>query len=131
MTLAESSGATINFEHKCVGIDFKTGVIKFGIGMDRIRSDQGDQSTANVVSVEAQTTIGADGAFSGVRRDMFRTPRFSFSQDVSVSRHRHSFLLIENNQFLEHAYKELSIPAGPNGEFKLEKNCLHIWPRYD
>eukprot|EP01102_Stenamoeba_stenopodia_P014186 TRINITY_DN4684_c0_g5_i1.p1 TRINITY_DN4684_c0_g5~~TRINITY_DN4684_c0_g5_i1.p1 ORF type:complete len:481 (+),score=104.61 TRINITY_DN4684_c0_g5_i1:147-1589(+) len=112
MTLAEESGAKIHFEHKCVGIDFKTGAIKFGIGMDRIRSEQGNQSAAEVVTVEAQTTIGADGAFSGVRRDMFRTPRFSFSQE-----------------FLEHAYKELTIPAGPNNEFQLEKNCLHIWPR--
>jgi kynurenine 3-monooxygenase len=32
--------------------------------------------------------------------------------------------------FLEHGYKELHIPPGPNGEFLLEKNALHIWPRH-
>lgn len=32
--------------------------------------------------------------------------------------------------FLDHGYKELHIPPGPNGEFLLEKNALHIWPRH-
>ena len=31
--------------------------------------------------------------------------------------------------YIEHGYKELNIPAGPNGEFLIEKNALHIWPR--
>jgi kynurenine 3-monooxygenase len=30
---------------------------------------------------------------------------------------------------LEHGYKELVIPAGPRGEFLMEQNALHIWPR--
>ncbi len=32
--------------------------------------------------------------------------------------------------FLDHGYKELHIPPGPNGQFMLEKNALHIWPRH-
>ena len=32
---------------------------------------------------------------------------------------------------IDHDYKELHIPPGPNGEFLLEKNALHIWPRGD
>jgi kynurenine 3-monooxygenase len=31
---------------------------------------------------------------------------------------------------LEHGYKELVIPPGPNGEFLLDKNALHIWARH-
>jgi len=30
---------------------------------------------------------------------------------------------------LEHGYKELSIPAGSNGEHQLASDALHIWPR--
>src|SRR5262249_37923906 len=28
-------------------------------------------------------------------------------------------------------YKELTIPAGPGGAFRIERNALHIWPRGD
>jgi kynurenine 3-monooxygenase len=31
--------------------------------------------------------------------------------------------------YLEHGYKELSIPAGPGNKHRLERNALHIWPR--
>jgi kynurenine 3-monooxygenase len=38
--------------------------------------------------------------------------------------------MIESEDFpLEHAYKELSIPAGPAGSARLEREALHIWPR--
>ena len=30
---------------------------------------------------------------------------------------------------LDHDYKELEIPAGPDGAFLIEKEALHIWPR--
>jgi len=53
-----------------------------------------------------------DGAFSSVRSTLQRTPRFDYQQD-----------------YLDHGYKELEIPAGPNGSFLIEKNALHIWPR--
>jgi kynurenine 3-monooxygenase len=56
--------------------------------------------------------IGADGAFSAVRSGLQITDRFNYSQD-----------------YIDHGYKELHIPAGANGAFLLEKNALHIWPR--
>src|ERR1700756_3978386 len=34
-----------------------------------------------------------------------------------------------NQHYIEAGYKELIIPPGKNGEFLLEKNALHIWPR--
>ncbi|NIR48453.1 kynurenine 3-monooxygenase, partial [candidate division KSB1 bacterium] len=34
-----------------------------------------------------------------------------------------------SQHYLEHGYKELTIPPGPGGEFLLEKHALHIWPR--
>jgi len=30
---------------------------------------------------------------------------------------------------LEHGYKELSIPAGGHGAYRMEREALHIWPR--
>ena len=37
---------------------------------------------------------------------------------------------IEYSQsYLDQGYKELTIPAGPNGTYLLEKEALHIWPR--
>ena len=32
---------------------------------------------------------------------------------------------------LDHGYKELQIPPGGDGEFRLDPNGLHIWPRRD
>ncbi|MGD9628756.1 MAG: FAD-dependent oxidoreductase [Pyrinomonadaceae bacterium] len=66
-------------------------------------------------SVEADTVIATDGAGSAVRHSMMNggVERFDFSQT-----------------WLEQGYKELHIPPGPNGEFRLEKNALHIWPRH-
>lgn len=62
----------------------------------------------------ADTIIATDGAGSAVRQAMERQ-----IADFELS-----------SVFLEHGYKELHIPAGQNGEFLIEKNALHIWPRH-
>jgi kynurenine 3-monooxygenase len=66
-------------------------------------------------SVVARTLIAADGAGSPIRNAMLHggVERFDFSQ-----------------KWLQHGYKELHIPPGASGEFLLEKNALHIWPRH-
>ncbi|MBI3550489.1 MAG: FAD-dependent monooxygenase [Elusimicrobia bacterium] len=61
---------------------------------------------------EADFLVGADGAFSALRARMQRLDRFDYRQD-----------------YLEHGYKELTIPALAGGGWALEKNALHIWPR--
>ncbi|MEO9872842.1 FAD-dependent oxidoreductase [Ekhidna sp.] len=68
-------------------------------------------SFENGVSVESDLIIGTDGAFSALRKKLQFTDRFNFSQ-----------------HYIEHGYKELSIKP-INGEFGLEQNYLHIWPR--
>lgn len=100
MDAAEAHGVTIVFNQRCTGINF-------------------DQTSLTLADNKGATTtkqfdliIGADGAFSAVRWAMQVTDRFNFSQ-----------------HYIEHGYKELHIPAGANGSFKLEKNALHIWPR--
>jgi kynurenine 3-monooxygenase len=68
----------------------------------------------NFHSDEGSVVIGTDGAGSAVRRSMMgHTTRllFNYEQD-----------------FLRHGYKELSILPGDNGDWKIEKEVLHIWP---
>lgn len=64
--------------------------------------------------ISAEVIFGSDGAGSILRKEMFlqREILFSYSQ-----------------QFLEHGYKELSIPPTESSGFKTYKNALHIWPR--
>jgi len=61
---------------------------------------------------KADVVLGTDGAFSALRDAMQRTSRFNFSQTY------------EN-----YGYKELEIVPNAIGDFQLDKNCLHIWPR--
>lgn len=65
-------------------------------------------------TVVADTLIATDGAGSAVRQSM----------ETTVD----GFQISES--WLEHGYKELHIPPGPDGSFLLEKNALHIWPRH-
>ncbi len=103
MKLAEEKGAKLHFNEKCVDADFEHTVVSF----------------ENTISEKKQTIssdiiIGADGAFSTVRKQM-------------VKQHNHDYEYTE----IEHDYKELLIPAGANGTHLLDKNALHIWPRGD
>lgn len=63
-------------------------------------------------TIQPDLIFAADGAFSAIRGDMQRTDRFNYSQ-----------------QYLAHAYKELTIEALPHANWAMEKNALHIWPR--
>jgi kynurenine 3-monooxygenase len=65
-----------------------------------------------VVAVPAAAIIGADGAYSAVRAWMQKREGFNYTQE-----------------YLTHGYKELTIPAGADGSYRLEKHALHIWPR--
>ncbi len=71
-----------------------------------------DSETGERTEHRGQLLIGADGAFSVVRNRMQKSDRFDYSQ-----------------HYLEHGYKELSIPPTADGEFAMEPNALHIWPR--
>src|SRR5439155_1835003 len=64
------------------------------------------------VRVHAACVVGCDGAYSVIRSALQHRERFNYSQD-----------------YLSHGYKELTIPPGPGGAFRMEKHALHIWPR--
>lgn len=100
MTLAEEQGATIHFDHRCTKVDVPNNTLHF-------QTAEGKE-----VSVEADLLFGADGAFSALRS--------SYAQMDRVNAAHH---------YLEHGYKELSIPPDAAGKLQMEKNALHIWPR--
>lgn len=102
LEMAEQAGATIHFYRRLHTVDFAAGYARF-------IDDRDDQP--HDVHFDAPL-IGADGAGSALRAAMNRwTP------------------LGERSEFLDHSYKELEIPPTADGEFAIEPNALHIWPR--
>jgi kynurenine 3-monooxygenase len=71
-----------------------------------------NHAVEDLSALDAPVIFGADGSGSAVRRALVVEPRFSNVES-----------------YLEHGYKELSIPPGPGGTHRLERNALHIWPR--
>src|SRR5213083_2598356 len=92
----------VHFNHKCIGVD-----------IDSATAHLFDTSTNQPLSASADSIIGVDGAFSAVRQSMqLKIDNFEYDES-----------------YLAHGYKELTIPPGQNGSWRMEKNALHIWPR--
>ena len=94
-------GVRLHFNARCTGVEFRTGVLY-------VRDD----ATNRVHSLRPRRIIGVDGSASAIRTAMMNVGRFDLSQ-----------------QYLTHGYKELTIPAGQDGAYRMEPNALHIWPR--
>ena len=91
----------------------KTGNVNIHFKHTLSKAESGVLVFENGKRIEAEGVVfGADGAGSVVRQYID-----SNSDKPSKS------------EPLGHAYKELSISADAAGEFKLEPNALHIWPR--
>ncbi|MBP6431769.1 MAG: FAD-dependent monooxygenase [Ferruginibacter sp.] len=102
MDLAEANGVQINFNESCESIDFKSNSITFK-----------NLNSSQLTTHNSPLTFGSDGAYSNARlTHQLQHNRFQYQQ-----------------YYIDFGYKELTIPAGNNGEFLLEKNALHIWPR--
>ncbi|XP_043211081.1 kynurenine 3-monooxygenase-like isoform X1 [Amphibalanus amphitrite] len=89
----------LHFNHKLLHSDLKTGHMVF-------------ESNGREVQADADLILGCDGAYSAVRRQMMKAPRFNYSQT-----------------YIPHGYMELCIPPTATGQFAMEPNYLHIWPR--
>ncbi len=98
---AKFPNVSLTFNEKCTNVDFATNEVEFA-----------NTKTQETHRICAGAIFSADGAFSAVRAAMQKRDRFEY--------HQH---------FLAHGYKELHIPPGPGGSFRIEKNALHIWPR--
>jgi len=88
------------FDHKCTNANLETNETTFV------------NASGEIIKDKADVILSTDGAFSAVRDAMIRYPRHNFSQTY------------EN-----YGYKELEIVPGANGEFQMDVNSLHIWPR--
>lgn len=109
MNAAERLGVEFFFEHRCLSVDFVNTVLTF---QRSTKNSQTINKQSEIIHLKSEIVIGSDGAFSAIRQAMQVSDRFDYSQE-----------------YIKHGYKELHIPASDTGEFKLDKNSLHIWPR--
>jgi len=91
----------IHFRQQAIGYD----------GPDRSVHMQ-DNDDGSLYQVATCPLFAADGAGSVIRRSFDGTDTFGGVESL-----------------LRHGYKELAIPAGTGGRYRLEAGALHIWPR--
>ncbi|KAB2348906.1 FAD-dependent oxidoreductase [Actinomadura rudentiformis] len=91
-------GVTVRFSQRVTGVDVDAGLLQM-------------QGPDGPVTEHAGVVLAGDGAYSAVRR--------SLASDG---------VLDDRQDFLEHGYKELTIPPR-DGDFALDPDALHIWPR--
>jgi kynurenine 3-monooxygenase len=91
----------LNFQQNAIGYDAPDRSVHVRNELD-----------GSLYQIEAEPLLAADGAGSIIRRSFDGTGTFGGIESL-----------------LAHGYKELSIPAGPNGEYQLASGALHIWPR--
>ncbi|XP_074766950.1 kynurenine 3-monooxygenase [Athene noctua] len=100
LTAAEKYPNTkLYFGHKILECNAELGMLTIK------RSDQ------QPLEITYDLIVGCDGAFSTVRKQFMRQTRFNYS-----------------HEYIPHGYMELTIPP-KDGDFAMEPNYLHIWPR--
>jgi len=103
MTAAEQyENVKIYFSHEVLSVNFDAKTIELK-----------DIITGAIYTVKADLIIGADGANSAIRHSM----------EKQISGYK------SNTAWLDHGYKELSIPPAEGGGFRIPTDVLHIWPR--
>ncbi|MDT4940238.1 MAG: kynurenine 3-monooxygenase [Pseudonocardiales bacterium] len=81
------------------------------IELDLDRGELQFETPNGTVVESARVVLASDGSYSAARRAVAGRSAFDVSQD-----------------YLEHGYKELTVPAR-GGDFALDPDALHIWPR--
>ena len=100
MNLAESYGVEIFFNHTCDFINWDKKTIQF-------------KNAETTVIKNFDLLFGSDGAYSAARLNhQLQHDRFQYHQ-----------------YYIDYGYKELHIPPGNQGAFRMKENALHIWPR--
>lgn len=89
----------LHFEHRLVRADKQSRELEFDVAGQSLK-------------VRPRWVIGADGAFSTMRRELQHGERAEYHQE-----------------FHKLGYKELTLPAGPAGNSVIELTALHVWPR--
>jgi len=108
MTQAENTGlVTFHFNHRITAIDLHN---------QELSLLNNNLNGAHPVEHHFELIFGTDGANSPLRK--------------AILEQSSSLLNYQNDeQILDHSYKELTIKANAEGNHKIEKNALHIWPR--
>ena len=103
MDIAEKHGnATIHYNVECRNVNLNEGIAFLK-----------NNVTGEEFQVKADLIFAADGAFSAIRyNSMQKLDRFQYSQN-----------------YIADGYREILLPANPDGSYKMDKNSLHIWPR--
>ncbi|GAL68919.1 FAD-dependent oxidoreductase [Jejuia pallidilutea] len=94
---------TIYFNKKCKSVNFEKTTALFK-----------DYHDEDEFVEDADVIIATDGAGSVMRKSYYLAKKFLFSF---------------SQEYLSHGYKELTILPKVNGDYKIYKNALHIWPR--
>jgi kynurenine 3-monooxygenase len=92
-------------------VELKFGQAALGFAADAFAVRIRDEASGGEYVAAAQPTIATDGAGSAIRHAMV-------ARGIATVR----------EEPLDHDYKELTIPAR-GGEYAMEPNALHIWPR--
>ena len=95
----------IHFNKKCKNVDIENTIAHFK-----------DYKTKEKFSIDVDVIFGTDGAGSSLRKSYVSERKFLFSY---------------SQNYLNHGYKELEIPADKTGNHQISKGHLHIWPRGD
>ncbi|MFL6513569.1 MAG: FAD-dependent oxidoreductase [Chthoniobacterales bacterium] len=96
------STVEVHFNHRCTSAEVTEGTAELT-----------NVETGNIITASGDAIIGVDGAFSAVRQGLQKSlPNFEYDES-----------------YLEHGYKELTIPPAGDGSWRLDRNALHIWPR--
>ena len=102
LTVAENQpNVTLHFEHKLTRIDF-----------DQMELTFSNPQSSEGVTVKHEFIFGCDGSYSTVRRQVMRVSRLNYQQE-----------------YIDHGYKELTMPATETGEYAMKPNYLHIWAK--
>jgi kynurenine 3-monooxygenase len=91
----------LRFHQRLEAVDFEQCIAHFVDDRDGSRNDDA-----------YDVIIGADGAGSALRKAMEQADGIETQADL-----------------LDHAYREFTIPPTEIGDFAIEGNALHIWPR--
>ncbi|MCC7247127.1 MAG: FAD-dependent monooxygenase [Lysobacter sp.] len=101
LNAAEAAGAVLHFDRRLERVDFDARIAHF----------VGEHED---IAHRFHALIGCDGAGSNLRAAM------NAARDLG-----------ERLEVMPHSYKELEIPPNEHGDFRIEPNALHIWPRGD
>lgn len=95
-------------------VSVRFGVRSVHVDRDRPSVTFEDQESGERFEAEGDVVIGADGAYSAVRRAMQRGDRADYHQE-----------------FLAWGYKALTIVPDAEGRHRMDPHALHLWPRGD